>query len=113
MAILATVKKKNYVQNATGCLTRRNTTTISNIGSTITSSSIPDTQPPSSLSNFKFFDNTQPSTPFTITPLSSPSKPLSVPLLNKEPAMKNILMASKHMASFHGDKDDESPSDFL
>lgn len=67
------------------------------------------THPSSTLSNFEILDS-QPTTPFTFTPLPSPVKPALIPLPNKE---LYIPMANEYFAPFYGNKYDENPETFL
>ena len=81
------------------------------------SASVSDTRPTSSLSNFELLSDTQSSTPFEITPPTSPSKKqftIINPSDTKTPVDEdNSDMPTDHVEPFHGDKEDENPEDFL
>ena len=73
------------------------------------------TRPSSSYSNFEILDSTQASTPFELTPATSPTKPSTKPLPELEPTLPQDTMsiASEHVSPFHGDKKDENPASFM
>jgi hypothetical protein len=77
--------------------------------------STPDTRPPSSLSSFESLDETQTSTPFQITPSTSPEKTPSIDPPDTDPTPHELEddMPTEQVDPFHGDKEDENPEDFL
>ena len=79
-------------------------------------SSLHDTRPSSSLSNYDLLDDTLPAhslTPFELTPSTSPTKPASIELPETKMLTPEDSMPNEHVEPFHSDKEDENPEDFL
>jgi hypothetical protein len=123
-AILATTKGYEQIRDSSGRFVTRqpsiritpgaSTAGIHTHDSTDPISSFANTRPSSSLSTYEILYNTQTTTPFELTPPISPIKTPSSPLPNvRPPSPHGDIMATEHVAAFHGDKKEENPEDFL
>jgi hypothetical protein len=116
----STTKNPGYVRDNSGRFTKK---TQLNADPTNSLAAIPtwifvppraaNTRSPSSISNFELVDCSQASTPFALTPSTTPTKtpPLELPDPGTPP--DDDTMPTEHVDPFHGDKEDENPEDFL
>ena len=72
-----------------------------------------NTRPSSSLSNFEIIDHSHSSTPFELSPSASPTKSPFIKLSDTKDWLDNNTMSTEQVDSFHGDKADENPEDFM
>ena len=87
-AILVASKDYRQTRDSLGRFTKGRRSIIYTPAPTKAHSSLTSTtytRPESSLSNFEFFDSTQASTPFELTPSTFPNKPSTTALPNPDP----------------------------